>query len=188
MKIPPEKVRSWKNFADAMRNARKKKGWSQDRLAKEIGVSQPLICRAERGDPISEMNVTRIVKALELKLGVSALNKSRDRSPARQLGYCAFTRCPSLKFAAIEDELYIAPRFVPITATDTCTYCGLPLQQECPECSAPITKSGLRCPKCNGRYVQVPEGLEGLPRTQLERECDNRNIANNELRRNLESE
>ena len=186
MKTPPAKIRSWKDFADAIRNARQKEGWSQEVLAKKISVSQPLVCRVERGDPISDINVTRIAK--ELKLDVSALVKSQTRPSARKLAYCAFTRCPSLSFAAIEGELFIAPRFVPVATTESCSDCGIPLQQECPECSAPITKSALRCSKCNCRYVQVPEGLAGLPQIELENECDKRNLANKELRRNLDME
>jgi DNA-binding XRE family transcriptional regulator len=51
-----------------IRAARLAKGWSQDFLAKQIGVSQPAIVNIERGWTVRSKFLSRIAKVLELDL------------------------------------------------------------------------------------------------------------------------
>lgn len=51
----------------AVRNARRKLGWSQARLATQAGVSRPALINLERGNPHGEIGIVfRIVAALGL--------------------------------------------------------------------------------------------------------------------------
>jgi len=43
---------------------RLKPNWSQDTLAKQAGVSRPVVNRAEQNKPISNRSMTLIIKAL----------------------------------------------------------------------------------------------------------------------------
>jgi phage repressor protein C with HTH and peptisase S24 domain len=51
-----------------IRKARRARGWSQEFLAKQVGVSQPAIVNIERGSTVRSKFLSRIAKALELNL------------------------------------------------------------------------------------------------------------------------
>jgi transcriptional regulator with XRE-family HTH domain len=65
-------------FRQALRHARQERGWSQRRLAQEVGVSHSSISSWERGSSLPEpANVVDLEGALELESGTLA----------RMLGY-----------------------------------------------------------------------------------------------------
>lgn len=66
------------SFGDVIREARKKREWSQEMLAERAGVSRPTIARVERGDDLSTANLTKIAEVL----GLQVLLAERESRPA----------------------------------------------------------------------------------------------------------
>ncbi|WP_288784143.1 helix-turn-helix domain-containing protein [Microbacterium lacticum] len=56
------------SFGEVIRDARKKREWSQEMLAEKAGVSRPTIARVERGDDVSTANLTKIADVLGLQI------------------------------------------------------------------------------------------------------------------------
>lgn len=56
------------SFGEVIREARKKREWSQEMLAEKAGVSRPTIARVERGDDVSTANLTKIADVLGLHI------------------------------------------------------------------------------------------------------------------------
>src|ERR1700752_622095 len=65
---------------DVIRLAREQRGWSQDLLAKRVGVSQPAIKKIEDGDPRQSKFLAKIAQVLALDLAL--LDPSLNGSPA----------------------------------------------------------------------------------------------------------
>lgn len=64
-----EKDIDYSLIGERIREARKKKGWSQEKLSEEIDVATAFLCRVERGH--SQINLKRLAqisKALEVPL------------------------------------------------------------------------------------------------------------------------
>lgn len=55
-------------LGDTIRDARKKRGWTQEELAEEATVSRPTIARIEGGGVVSTANLTKITEALGLQI------------------------------------------------------------------------------------------------------------------------
>ncbi|WP_166849103.1 helix-turn-helix domain-containing protein [Isoptericola sp. BMS4] len=55
-------------FGDVIRDARKKKGWSQTELGEKAGVSRPTIARVEANNDVTTSTIASIAKALGLRL------------------------------------------------------------------------------------------------------------------------
>lgn len=58
------------DIAEQVRQAREKRGWTQNDLATHAGVSRPSVARIERGDDSSTSTLTKVVRALGLTLTV----------------------------------------------------------------------------------------------------------------------
>lgn len=58
-------------IGDAIREARKKRGWTQEELAEEANVSRPTIARIEGGGVMSTANLTKITEALGLQIALT---------------------------------------------------------------------------------------------------------------------
>lgn len=54
------------DLGQAIRAARKARGWSQADLAEQAGLSRPTIARAETGRDISTATLSKIASALQL--------------------------------------------------------------------------------------------------------------------------
>ena len=55
-------------FGDVIREARKKRGWSQVDLSEKAGVSRPTIARVEGNNDVTTATIAKIAQALGLKL------------------------------------------------------------------------------------------------------------------------
>ena len=68
-------------FRQALVHARKQRGWSQRRLARELGISQSAVSYWERGKSVPEpANVVDLERVLELRSGTLA----------RRIGYMPY--------------------------------------------------------------------------------------------------
>ena len=56
------------NFGDTIREARKKRGWSQAELGEKSGVSRPTIARVEANHDVTTATIAKIAQALGLTL------------------------------------------------------------------------------------------------------------------------
>lgn len=63
---PQEHVRPL--FGDVIREARRKRGWSQEELGRAAGLSRPTIARVESDHDVSTATIGRIAQALGLTL------------------------------------------------------------------------------------------------------------------------
>lgn len=55
-------------FGDVIRDARKKKGWSQIELGERAGLSRPTIARIEANHDVTTATIAKVAQALGLKL------------------------------------------------------------------------------------------------------------------------
>lgn len=57
---------------NAVRDARRERGWSQTQLGVEAGVSRPTIARIERGDDVSVATLAKVTTAVGLTVKIEA--------------------------------------------------------------------------------------------------------------------
>ncbi|HJC29027.1 MAG TPA: helix-turn-helix domain-containing protein [Candidatus Dietzia intestinipullorum] len=55
-------------FGDVIREARKKKGWSQAELGEKSGLSRPTIARIEGNNDVTTATIAKIAQVLGLRL------------------------------------------------------------------------------------------------------------------------
>ncbi|WP_045821457.1 helix-turn-helix transcriptional regulator [Williamsia herbipolensis] len=58
------------SVGDAVRDARRERGWSQTQLGDEAGVSRPTIARIERGDDVSVATLAKVTSAVGLAVTI----------------------------------------------------------------------------------------------------------------------
>ncbi|WP_099332492.1 helix-turn-helix domain-containing protein [Actinomyces minihominis] len=63
-------------FAKTIRQARKRRGWSQWTLAKQAGLSRPTVARIETGKFVNTSSLTKIAKALDLSVSMEQLGNN----------------------------------------------------------------------------------------------------------------
>ncbi|WP_201791948.1 helix-turn-helix domain-containing protein [Prescottella equi] len=63
-----EKQREQVDFGETIREARKKRGWSQTELGEQSGVSRPTIARVEANSDVTTATIAKIAQALGLRL------------------------------------------------------------------------------------------------------------------------
>jgi transcriptional regulator with XRE-family HTH domain len=56
------------SLGDVIRDARRKAGWSQGELGEKSGVSRPTIARVEANNDVTTATITKVARALGLKL------------------------------------------------------------------------------------------------------------------------
>ena len=57
-----------RGFGDVIREARKKKGWSQAELGEKSGLSRPTIARIEGNNDVTTATIAKIAQVLGLRL------------------------------------------------------------------------------------------------------------------------
>jgi transcriptional regulator with XRE-family HTH domain len=57
-----------RGFGDVIREARKKRGWSQAELGEKSGLSRPTIARIEGNNDVTTATIAKVAQALGLKL------------------------------------------------------------------------------------------------------------------------
>ncbi|MGC0252600.1 helix-turn-helix domain-containing protein [Pseudactinotalea sp. Z1748] len=62
--------------AQAVREARQRRGWSQLELANRAGVSRPTVARLEAGQQVTMTTLGKVATVLELQISVSLKNRS----------------------------------------------------------------------------------------------------------------
>lgn len=60
-----------KPYGEALARLRKKKGWSQGKLAEEAGISRETIIRAEQSGNVGALVLHQIANALDVELVIS---------------------------------------------------------------------------------------------------------------------
>lgn len=69
-----EKEREQVSFGETIREARKKRGWSQAELGQKSGVSRPTIARVEANNDVTTATIAKVAQALGLKLELRRRN------------------------------------------------------------------------------------------------------------------
>lgn len=68
----PDQAVSLGSVGDAVRGARRERGWSQSQLGEEARVSRPTIARIERSDDVSVTTLAKVVAAVGLTVKIEA--------------------------------------------------------------------------------------------------------------------
>ncbi|MDE8649484.1 helix-turn-helix transcriptional regulator [Rhodococcus qingshengii] len=64
------------SVGDAVRDARRERGWSQTQLGEEAGVSRPTIARIERGDDVSVATLAKVTAAVGLTVKIEPAHRT----------------------------------------------------------------------------------------------------------------
>jgi transcriptional regulator with XRE-family HTH domain len=155
---------------NALRAARRQKGWTQARLAQEvkarepdITISQSAISMFESGDlqALSQDKVEAIARALGVDLAAAQREARRPPrpAPAPALRFCPNPECPTNTPVVIEGKVCLAPAMVRAQGPCRCSYCSEVLLASCAACGTPIAE-GLFCRsiECGKPLVVVPGG------------------------------
>jgi len=146
-----------------LREARRRKGWTQERLAHQIGATQPAISMFETGstDALSQEKIYAIAEALDVGRELATLERARRGRPRRwpRLLYCPNPHCLTNVPCDIDGVLRFVPSMVRAAAEQLrCAYCGEILLDRCPHCNAPVVE-GAFCTniECGEPRVSVPQ-------------------------------
>jgi transcriptional regulator with XRE-family HTH domain len=69
-------------FGQAVKAARKERGWSQAELSKQAGVSRPTVARIENGQDGHTTIFDKVAAALDLTVSVRLLGEDRRNASA----------------------------------------------------------------------------------------------------------
>lgn len=151
--------RQWSESAGRIvRASRRRKGWTQEELARRGKTKQPRVSSVENGDAsdLSEQALRDLLAALNLQLEKVLAQAARAQPTLR---YCFNARCPTNLPYAVGNELVFKPMFVE-TAERRCRYCGAEsLVGACPDCGRSVDL-GTHCHHCGGAYVGPAEPPE----------------------------
>ncbi len=68
----PEEGVQMADIAQQIRDARTVRGWSQEDLAAQAGLSRPSIARIERGDDVSTATLSKVAVVLGLTIRIES--------------------------------------------------------------------------------------------------------------------
>jgi HTH-type transcriptional regulator/antitoxin HipB len=76
-----QRIISTQSLGEALRDARKKKGISQQQVGKSVGLDQPSLSKIERGESNARIDTLfRLLAALDLELIIQTRQKSLGES------------------------------------------------------------------------------------------------------------
>jgi len=133
--------------------ARRDKGFTQSRLAREVGCKQSAISMLEAG-LAGKLSMESVRKVAEL-LGVALPDARPDAASAVPCpqGYCPDALCPSNVPYLVQGRLLFWPRLQGAAAGGRCIYCGEFLETHCPECGVSVIMDGATCSACGTARV-----------------------------------
>lgn len=170
----------------ALRDARRARGWTQSRLADEVGCRQSAISMYERGDDsaLAAETIAQIAAKLEVKL--EAFPEFPDAPPAGMMvrKFCVNPDCRSnVPFIQGPDVFFLPGFFVDSAAKPSwCPWCGEVMESRCrnEQCRA-VVASGVCCTACGTPYVPTMPVTPGRDRAwadaERERILDLRTLA-----------
>ena len=141
-------------FCRQLAQARREKGFTQSRLAREIGCKQSAISMLESGQSgkISAESVRKLAKLLGVALPDTTAVAPEPAVPNTQ-GYCPDALCPSNVPYLVQERLLFWPRLQGTASGGRCIYCGELLETHCPECGVSVIMDGATCSACGTARV-----------------------------------
>ena len=149
----------------AVRDARRKKGWTQSKMAAEIAAKQPAISSYERGhsDALSESKIRLLAEKLGLDLAAYA--EKQVQAGPRVAKYCPEQDCRSNLPDVQGERVFFQPvlQSGPEDEDTRCRFCGEVLETRCPnaECNEPVRPGRNCCTKCSTPYVPTMDAGPG---------------------------
>ena len=138
-----------------MAQARREKGFTQSRLAREVGCKQSAISMLESGqcEKISAESVGKLAELLGVALPDAAAAAVSAPAAAGTQGYCPNALCPANVPYLVQERLLFWPRLQDAAAGARCVYCGELLENHCPECGVSVIMDGAICSTCGTARV-----------------------------------
>jgi len=154
------------NPGKIFRDARRRKGLTQDQAAQLIDATQPAISMFETGqkDALAKPKVAAFAEAVGLKLEDLPATASPSRIVPLGLKFCANEGCLSHVRCVIDDTPRLLPSMVRTRLSEEtrCSYCGTTLLARCDACGAFPTE-GVFCPECGNPYLDFRDENIGDP-------------------------
>ena len=134
--------------------ARREKGFTQSRLAREVGCKQSAISMLEAGQcgKLSAESVGKLAELLGVALPDATVAVPEQTVPSAQ-GFCPDALCPSNIPYLVQERLLFWPRLQETAAGTRCIYCGEFLETHCPACGVSVIMGGATCGACGAARV-----------------------------------
>lgn len=148
-------------LGNAIREARKDKGWTQMDLKNRVGCSQSQVSELEQG--IRNSVSREVLIDIARNLGVNLADYETPEPAAAlpedsEFAYCANQNCPAARPFVINGKVHIKPHIVPFSSgVKKCEFCGDVLAPRCRQldCNHPVNP-GFFCRGCGKAYIEVP--------------------------------
>jgi len=149
-------------LGERLRQARRAKDWTQDRLIQELDLplSQSTISLLEAGDlgAASRSTIMRLIEGLGLEIDARIEAELDQRRKGAVLKYCESWRCLSNALFQTEDGTVFAKAAMvsaQVNEATRCDFCGRPLIAQCPDCGEGLSET-VCCRACGYCLVPVP--------------------------------
>ena len=149
-----------------IKEARRKAGLSQSKLAAEVGCKQSALSMFEQGDG-TKLNDTVIGKLIDkFHIDVKAAEQPAEKTEpsivstvcAPRTAFCPNPACPSHVRYDVEGRVLLCPDRAKQDPAGGkfCAVCGELLERKCPNCGAAV-HDGAVCTFCGEPYIAVVE-------------------------------
>ena len=144
------------SLRDMMREARRKKGYTQKEVARRIGCTQSAISMFESGQPdaLAQEKVLELASLLGLSSDAVLSDLAAAKSTYKVYRYCNNPRCHSAIPFRAGERVRFRPRMIlsDSKALSFCPWCGESMSSACGSCNAPAAP-GAFCTTCGEAYV-----------------------------------